>query len=61
MSAVRHWILGYPELQKKAVALLQYALAPGGFLMLGSSENLRSAINQLSRDGQLKDETRRRV
>ena len=33
------------ELQKKAVALLQYALAPGGFLMLGSSENLRSATN----------------
>jgi two-component system CheB/CheR fusion protein len=36
-----------PELQKKAAALLQYALAPGGFLMLGSSENLR-ATNQLS-------------
>ena len=30
-----------PELQKKAVALLLYAIAPGGFLMLGSSENLR--------------------
>jgi two-component system, chemotaxis family, CheB/CheR fusion protein len=37
-----------PELQKKAVALLQYALAPGGFMMLGSSENLRSATNQLT-------------
>jgi len=37
-----------PELQKKAVALLQYALAPGGFLMLGSSENLRGATNQLT-------------
>lgn len=36
-----------PELQKKAVAFLQYALAPGGFLMLGSSENLRSATSQL--------------
>ncbi len=36
------------ELQKKAVALLQYALAPGGFLMLGSSENLRGATNQLT-------------
>ena len=36
-----------PELQKKAAALLQYALAPGGFLMLGSSENLR-ATNQLT-------------
>jgi two-component system CheB/CheR fusion protein len=36
-----------PELQKKAVALLQYALAPGGFLMLGSSENLRS-VNDLT-------------
>ncbi|HEX2835367.1 MAG TPA: CheR family methyltransferase [Thermoanaerobaculia bacterium] len=35
-----------PELQKKAVSLLQYALAPGGFLMLGSSENLRGT-NQL--------------
>jgi two-component system, chemotaxis family, CheB/CheR fusion protein len=37
-----------PELQKKAVALLQYALAPGGFLMLGSSENLRATTNQLT-------------
>jgi two-component system CheB/CheR fusion protein len=37
-----------PELQKKAVALLQYALAPGGFLMLGSSETLRGATNQLT-------------
>jgi two-component system CheB/CheR fusion protein len=37
-----------PELQKKAVAMLQYALAPGGFLMLGSSENLRGATNQLT-------------
>jgi two-component system CheB/CheR fusion protein len=37
-----------PELQKKAVAFLQYALAPGGFLMLGSSENLRGATNQLT-------------
>lgn len=36
------------ELQKKAVAFLQYALAPGGFLMLGSSENLRAATNQLT-------------
>jgi two-component system CheB/CheR fusion protein len=36
-----------PELQKKAAALLQYAIAPGGFLMLGSSENLR-ATNQLT-------------
>jgi len=36
------------ELQKKAVALLQYALAPGGFLMLGSSENLRGATTQLT-------------
>jgi two-component system CheB/CheR fusion protein len=36
------------ELQKKAVALLQYALAPGGFLMLGSSENLRGTTNQLT-------------
>ncbi|HWW62209.1 MAG TPA: PAS domain-containing protein, partial [Thermoanaerobaculia bacterium] len=35
-------------MQKKAVALLQYALAPGGFLMLGSSESLRGATNQLS-------------
>ena len=37
-----------PELQKRAVALLQYALAPDGFLMLGSSENLRGATNQLT-------------
>ncbi|HVR39552.1 MAG TPA: ATP-binding protein, partial [Thermoanaerobaculia bacterium] len=37
-----------PELQKKAVALLQYALAPGGFLMLGGSENLRGTTNQLT-------------
>ncbi len=37
-----------PELQKKALALLQYALAPGGFLMLGSSESLRGATKQLT-------------
>jgi two-component system CheB/CheR fusion protein len=37
-----------PELQKKAVALMQYALTPGGFLMMGSSENLRGATNQLT-------------
>jgi two-component system CheB/CheR fusion protein len=37
-----------PDLQKKALGLLQYALAPGGFLMLGSSENLRGATNQLT-------------
>jgi two-component system CheB/CheR fusion protein len=37
-----------PELQKKAVALLQYAVAPGGFLMLGGSENLRGATSQLT-------------
>ncbi|MEO8381034.1 MAG: chemotaxis protein CheB [Acidobacteriota bacterium] len=37
-----------PQLQKKAAALLQYAIAPGGFLMLGSSENLRGATSQLS-------------
>jgi two-component system, chemotaxis family, CheB/CheR fusion protein len=37
-----------PELQKKAVALLQYAIASGGFLMLGSSENLRAATNELT-------------
>ena len=37
-----------PELQKQAVARLQYALAPGGFLMLGSSENLRGVTNQLT-------------
>jgi two-component system CheB/CheR fusion protein len=28
-------------MQKKTIALLEYALAPGGFLMLGSSESLR--------------------
>ncbi|HUO85401.1 MAG TPA: chemotaxis protein CheB, partial [Thermoanaerobaculia bacterium] len=37
-----------PELQKKAVAMLQYAIAPGGFLMLGSSENLRATTGQLT-------------
>jgi two-component system, chemotaxis family, CheB/CheR fusion protein len=37
-----------PDLQKKAIALLQYAIAPGGFLMLGSSESLRGATNQLT-------------
>ena len=37
-----------PELQKKAVASLQYALALGGFLMLGSSESLRGATIQLT-------------
>jgi len=37
-----------PELQKKALALLEYALAPGGFLMLGSSENLRGATRQVT-------------
>jgi two-component system, chemotaxis family, CheB/CheR fusion protein len=37
-----------PELQKKAVTLLQYALAPGGFLMLGSSESLRGSAIQLT-------------
>ncbi|HEX7137334.1 MAG TPA: CheR family methyltransferase, partial [Vicinamibacterales bacterium] len=36
------------DLQKKALALLEYALAPGGFLMLGSSENLRGATKQLN-------------
>lgn len=36
------------ELQKKTVALLHYALAPGGFLMLGSSENLRDGASQLT-------------
>ncbi|HEX7709181.1 MAG TPA: chemotaxis protein CheB [Thermoanaerobaculia bacterium] len=35
------------NLQKKAVELLEYSLAPGGFLMLGSSENLRGTTNQL--------------
>ena len=37
-----------PELQRKAVGFLQYALAPGGFLMLGSSENFRGPANQLT-------------
>ena len=37
-----------PDLQKKAGALLQYALAPGGFLMLGSSETLRGSAGQLT-------------
>ncbi len=37
-----------PDLQKKAIALLQYALTPGGFLMLGSSESLRGATTQLA-------------
>src|SRR5438270_3919213 len=37
-----------PELQKKAIASLEYALAPGGFLMLGSSENLRGTLNRLA-------------
>lgn len=37
-----------PELQKKAIALLQYALIPGGFLMMGSSESLRGATSQLA-------------
>lgn len=36
------------KLQKKSVELLQYALVPGGFLMLGSSETLRGATNQLT-------------
>ncbi|HEU5162206.1 MAG TPA: CheR family methyltransferase, partial [Thermoanaerobaculia bacterium] len=36
-----------PELQKKAVSLLQYALAPGGYLMLGSSETLRGVAGPL--------------
>lgn len=35
-------------LQKKALAMLQYALAPGGFLMLGSSENLRGTSSHLT-------------
>jgi two-component system CheB/CheR fusion protein len=35
------------ELQNKALSHLQYALAPGGFLMLGSSESLR-AMTQLT-------------
>jgi len=37
-----------PELQKKAISLLQYAIAPGGFLMVGGSENLRGATSQLT-------------
>jgi two-component system, chemotaxis family, CheB/CheR fusion protein len=37
-----------PELQKKALAHLEYALSPDGFLMLGSSENLRGAVRQLT-------------
>jgi len=37
-----------PELQRKAIGLLQYALAPGGFLMLGSSESLRGSTNHLT-------------
>ena len=32
-------------LQKKAISLLHYALVPDGFLMLGTSENLRSSTN----------------
>jgi two-component system, chemotaxis family, CheB/CheR fusion protein len=36
------------ELQKKAVSMLQFALAPGGFLMLGSSENVGSATAELT-------------
>ncbi|MGZ8832698.1 MAG: chemotaxis protein CheB [Thermoanaerobaculia bacterium] len=32
-------------LQKKAISLLHYALMPDGFLMLGTSENLRSSTN----------------
>ena len=36
------------ELQKNALAHLEYALAPEGFLMLGGSENLRGATNQLA-------------
>src|ERR1043166_6323751 len=36
------------ELQKNALANLEYALAPEGFLMLGGSENLRGATNRLS-------------
>ncbi|HEV7922051.1 MAG TPA: chemotaxis protein CheB [Thermoanaerobaculia bacterium] len=37
------------ELQKKAVSLLQYALAPGGFLVLASSESLRGVAGELTR------------
>jgi two-component system CheB/CheR fusion protein len=33
------------SLQKKAIAMMQYALVPDGFLMLGTSENLRSSAN----------------
>lgn len=32
-------------LQKKAMAMMHYALVPDGFLMLGKSENLRSSTN----------------
>jgi two-component system, chemotaxis family, CheB/CheR fusion protein len=37
-----------PELQKKAIALLQYAITAGGFLMVGGSENLRGTTSQLT-------------
>ncbi|MEO8036877.1 MAG: CheR family methyltransferase, partial [Acidobacteriota bacterium] len=37
-----------PQLQQRAISLLQYAVAPGGFLMLGSSENLRASSSQLT-------------
>ena len=33
------------SLQKKAMAMLHYALVPDGFLMLGTSENLRGSTN----------------
>ncbi|HSP14803.1 MAG TPA: chemotaxis protein CheB [Thermoanaerobaculia bacterium] len=33
------------SLQKKTISLFHYALAPGGFLMLGTSENLRASAN----------------
>jgi len=33
------------SLQKKAISLLHYALVPDGFLMLGTSENLRASTN----------------
>lgn len=33
------------SLQKKAIELLHYALVPDGFLMLGTSENLRTSTN----------------
>jgi len=36
------------DLQKKALAHIEYAMAPDGFLMLGSSETLRGATNQLT-------------